>query len=127
AVRSGWRASDPLFLVRDCPGTTHRLVWRSIGTVVEETDESGLPGGGDPVGEPHERQPEVLDVLDGGQELLEANRLGDVRVCMELVHTQYVGFGGGGREHHHGNHIAIAVRLHPGRDFTYLLIRPVQD
>jgi hypothetical protein len=38
-------------------------------------------------------QPEGLDLLDGGEELVEANRLRHVRIRVEVVGAKHVRFG----------------------------------
>ncbi len=57
----------------------------------------------------HHRQPEVLDIADNGDELLEINRFGDIAVGMQAVGFQNVFFRLRSGENDHGKEFQVFV------------------
>src|SRR5713226_1198098 len=74
----------------------------------------------------HDGQPEVLDRLDHGNQLLDIQRLGDVAVGVEVVSAGDVCLCLGGGQDDDGNPTEIHVPLDLRQDFAAVLARHVE-
>src|SRR5712692_10871806 len=74
----------------------------------------------------HNGQPEVLDGLDHGDELLDIQRLGDVSVGVEVIGAGDIGRCLGGGQDDDGNPPEILVALDLCQDVTAVLARQVE-